>query len=293
MNTLTDRARRAAIAATALAAFSLLAAACGSSGTETAKTAKATGNETSTIDVTTRDYGFDMDTTKAVRSGLVTVRLHNAGSEDHQVQLVRLHDGVKMDDLNAALRSGDEKKAFGLFDFTGGSNAVVTGGSQESLTTLRAGDYAMLCFVPSADGTPHLAKGMVMPFKVVAASGGTSAPAVAGEVTLGEFRFGLPAGFGKGTYKVTNGGAQPHELTIVRLSPGRTPADAAAFFQSGGHGPPPFTSAGGVGVIAPGASEYGQLDLTPGDYLALCYVPDAGTGMPHAAMGMVAAFTVR
>jgi plastocyanin len=293
MNTFTNRARRAAFAASALAAFAVLAAACGSSGTETAKTTKASANETSTIDVTTRDYGFDMDTTKAVRSGLVTVRLHNVGTEDHQVQLVRLHDSVKMEDLNAALHSGDEKKAFGLFDFAGGSNAVVTGGSQEALTTLRAGDYAMLCFVPSPDGTPHLAKGMVMPFKVVPGAGATSTPAVAGEVTLGEFRFGLPAGFGKGTYKVTNGGAQPHELTIVRLGQGKTPADAAAFFQSGGHGPPPFTSAGGVGVLAPGASEYGQLDLAPGDYLALCYVPDAGTGMPHAAMGMVAPFTVR
>lgn len=293
MSIFTGRARRAAVAVAALAAFTQLAAACGTSATERSTTGKAAGNATSTIDVTTRDYGFDMDTTKAVRSGLVTVRLHNAGTEDHQVQLVRLHDGVSMDDLNAALRSGDEKKAFGLFDFAGGSNAVPTGGYQESETTLRAGDYAMLCFVPSPDGTPHLAKGMVMPFKVIAAASGTSTPAVAGEVTLGEFRFGLPTGFGKGTYKVTNAGAQPHELTIVRLGAGKTPADAAAFFQSGGHGPPPFTSAGGVGVLAPGASEYGQLDLAPGDYLALCYVPDAGTGMPHAAMGMVAPFTVR
>jgi hypothetical protein len=34
------------------------------------------------------------------------------------------------------------------------------------------------------------------------------------------------------------------------------------------------------------------MDLTPGTYIALCFVPDEQTGAPHAAMGMVAIFTV-
>ncbi len=42
----------------------------------------------------------------------------------------------------------------------------------------------------------------------------------------------------------------------------------------------------------PGASAYGRFDLAPGNYLALCYVPDAVSGMPHAAMGMVQPLTV-
>jgi hypothetical protein len=34
------------------------------------------------------------------------------------------------------------------------------------------------------------------------------------------------------------------------------------------------------------------LDLAPGTYIALCFVPDEETGVPHALMGMVQVFTV-
>ena len=34
------------------------------------------------------------------------------------------------------------------------------------------------------------------------------------------------------------------------------------------------------------------LDLAPGTYIAVCFVPDEETGVPHALMGMVQVFTV-
>jgi len=34
------------------------------------------------------------------------------------------------------------------------------------------------------------------------------------------------------------------------------------------------------------------LDLAPGTYIALCFVPEEETGAPHALMGMVQVFTV-
>jgi hypothetical protein len=252
-----------------------------------------TGHVARTLDVTTRDYAFQMGPTAPIGAGEVTLRLRNAGAESHQVELARLHPGATAEAFGAALRAGDSKGALGLIDFAGGSNTVGPGGSQETTVDLTPGDYLMVCFVPSPDGTPHLARGMVMPFSVVAAKGGADVPTASAEVRLRDFGFTLPPGFGNGTYKVTNDGPQAHELAIVRLADGKTPADAAAFFASGGHGPPPFTPAGGVGAVVPGASIYGRLDLAPGNYLALCYVPDAGSGMPHAAMGMVQPFSVK
>ena len=35
------------------------------------------------------------------------------------------------------------------------------------------------------------------------------------------------------------------------------------------------------------------VDLTPGEYALLCFVPDAGDGKPHVAHGMVRQVTVR
>jgi len=267
------------------------AVACGSNKDATAG---AAGHDVSrVIDVTARDNSFDMGPMRPIGAGPVTLRLHNTGTEDHQVLLARLRTGATADSVGTALRSGDEGKALGQIDFTGGSNTVAAGASQESTSDLAPGDYLMLCLVPGPDGVPHVAKGMVMPFQVIVAKGAPNPPAAVGEVRLHDYGFTLPAGFGKGTYKVTNDGPQPHELTLVRLAEGRTAADVGAYFTSGGRGSPPFTSAGGVGAVTIGTSAYGHFDLAPGNYLALCYVPDGAGGMPHAALGMVQPFSVK
>jgi hypothetical protein len=288
--TLISRAYRTAM--TAAIGLLLVAAtvACGAKGHTTSGTSGE--DVVRTIDIITRDFGFDMGPPARIGAGEVTVRLRNAGGESHQVELARLRPGATIEAFHSALRSGDSKAAVSLIDFAGGSNTVGPGGTQETTVDLLAGDYLAVCFVPSPDGTPHLAKGMVMPFSVVAAKGGAVVPPAVAEVRLRDYGFSLPAAFGHGTYKVVNDGPQPHELAIVRLADGKTPADAGAFFASGGHGPPPFVPAGGVGAVTVGASAYGRLDLPPGNYLALCYVPDGSTGVPHLAMGMVQPFSV-
>ena len=35
-----------------------------------------------------------------------------------------------------------------------------------------------------------------------------------------------------------------------------------------------------------------HVDLEPGEYIALCFVPDANDGAPHLVHGMVLPFTV-
>ena len=47
-----------------------------------------------------------------------------------------------------------------------------------------------------------------------------------------------------------------------------------------------------MGWLSPGETAWTEVDLAPGTYVALCFVFDPATGMPHAAMGMVAVFTV-
>ncbi len=59
------------------------------------------------------------------------------------------------------------------------------------------------------------------------------------------------------------------------------------------HGAPPYTNAGGMQAIMPGTAAWLDLDLTPGQYVALCHVPDVASGKPHEMLGMVMPFTVQ
>jgi uncharacterized cupredoxin-like copper-binding protein len=131
------------------------------------------------------------------------------------------------------------------------------------------------------------------PFTVDAATAGDkpAAPSADTEVTLKDFSFAMPSTLKAGdhTLKVTNKGPQPHEMTLVKLAPGKTMQDAMAY---SGEGEPPFTDAGGMGALAPNTSAWVKLHLDPGTYIAVCFVPDPASGKAHAEMGMMNQFTV-
>jgi hypothetical protein len=49
---------------------------------------------------------------------------------------------------------------------------------------------------------------------------------------------------------------------------------------------------GGVAGTARSTTSFITLDLTPGEYVMVCFVPDSKDGKPHTAHGMVKPFTV-
>ncbi len=252
------------------------------------------------IEVTAQDFSYTAP--DQIQSGIVSVTLTNAGKEPHQAQFARLNDGVTMDQLQAALKSGDGSGALKLVSLTGGANVIGPGGKQTVTMNLAAGNYIMLCFVSGSDNVPHLAKGMIKPFQVASAPSGAAgapnqvaAPTADGKVQLQDFSSAMPDNLTAGTHtwQVTNAGPQPHELTIVKLQDGKTMADVQAAMQSQMRGPLPFDPVGGLGAIAPNSSAWVTADLTPGNYIALCFVPDPSSGKAHAELGMVTPFTVK
>jgi hypothetical protein len=48
----------------------------------------------------------------------------------------------------------------------------------------------------------------------------------------------------------------------------------------------------GTQVLSPDASTWIGIDLQPGTYALMCFIPDRSTGMPHAMLGMVSIVTV-
>ena len=54
--------------------------------------------------------------------------------------------------------------------------------------------------------------------------------------------------------------------------------------------PPLAVAAAGL-LLAGAACRTGE--LTPGDYAAICVIPDRASGIPHLHLGMIKGFTVR
>lgn len=234
------------------------------------------------------DYSFDLPAT--LSAGPTEFVATNSGTEEHHMTLVKLKDGQTIKDVIAVL-SGDVAKGLIENQLVAGPQAVAPGATQSMITDLEAGSYVALCAIPSPDHLPHAAKGMIKEFTVSPATQPTSASGIPDEprITLKDFTFELPEDFdGQGTFRVQNAGANPHEIAFYRVADGTTYDDAVAIITGAKQvsGPPPVTSAGGVTVISPGQVGGMVLDLQPGTYVALCFLP-APDGQTHFQHGMV------
>jgi len=255
---------------------------------DTAKVAAAVPHQ---MTIVAADYNFTAP--DEVPAGLMTVHLVDNGSEMHHVAFVKLNDGKTMADVAQALKAQGPPPAW-MVDH-GGVNPPHPGGGMASATqTLEPGNYALLCFIPSADGVPHFAKGMVRPLTVTASSGPDAAAPTADIVMkLSDYTFtpSTPLTAGKHTIRIENAGPQSHELFLVRLAPGKKASDLPAWVAKM-EGPPPAIPLGGVPAMSPNMVSYITVDLTPGDYALMCFIPDAKDGKPHFTHGMIQQFHV-
>lgn len=93
----------------------------------------------------------------------------------------------------------------------------------------------------------------------------------------------------KGTYTFTNRDDTIHFMVLVPVVNGTTDAEVQAALESTSNTPPPFFRGGpggGNDVVSPGRHLQVSYNLPRGTYLALCFISDEETGVPHAIMGM-------
>ncbi len=273
----------------ASAALLALATACTTEGS--AREATPPVRPANVVTVTATDFAFDAPA--SIPAGPTTLRLVNRGPELHHLQLVRIEEGHTFQELASLKEHAGPPPSW--IRFVGGPNAPVPGA--ESLTTvnLEPGSYAIICLIPSADGVPHMMKGMARPLTVTPVETSfTAAPAPAARITLRDFSYQIEGEIaaGRRTIRVDNQAVQPHELIVVRLAPGKTAREMAEWILRM-EGPPPGAPVGGTTVMAQGVSNDATIDFAPGEYALLCMVPDAGDGKPHVMHGMVRQITVR
>jgi hypothetical protein len=82
-------------------------------------------------------------------------------------------------------------------------------------------------------------------------------------------------------------------MVMLKLAPGKTPPDFAKWGLAGRQGPPPGMPIGGVEFMDQGEGDVFEVDLGPGDYGFICFVPDAKDGKRHYLHGMTTQFALR
>ncbi len=275
------------------------------------------------LDIVGTEYTFDLQATDAagrpvdlaggdaLPSGWTHVSFHNEGEEAHQVMFARLQEGVDLAEL-ADTAGGDSSgsAAIEFVDMLGGVSYIGPGRSIEALVDLPPGLVLAMCYVPDAHGVAHALMGMTTTLTVAepedgaAASGGTGEDADAGgdavvgtiEMTPDGYRF--PEALPPGWYHVVNrdegeGGEGLHELAVLGLE---QPIDDEQLDQVlddlAVNATPDVAldALGGLGALSAGFDAYLHLDLDPGPYLAVDFMPDPGAPRPHLLDGYATAF---
>ena len=236
------------------------------------------------------DYAFAGPDT--IRAGLTTVRMQTGGKEMHQISIFRIDSGKTVADVNAAMKNPNAPPAW--FKEVAGVNAPAPGLAAEVTMNLDAGNYMLLCFIPSPDGVPHVAKGMVKPLTVTGTAVAAAEPKADVVMKLSDYAFDMsaPATAGQHMIRVENSASQAHEVFIVKLEPGKNAKDLVSWVEKM-QGPPPAVPLGGMTGLATGGHAYFPVTFeSGGSYALLCFLPDAKDGKPHIAHGMVKEFKV-
>ena len=132
-------------------------------------------------------------------------------------------------------------------------------------------------------------------------------------ITTSEYTFGgLPTELAAGpaVFTVQNIGEEVHEVLVMRKNDGVTETAEEIIALPDEEAMTKATMAG-IAFGFPGSTSYTTMDLAPGDYIAVCFLPQGATpevmaqmsdapdatmppeaGPPHAMAGMLQEFTV-
>jgi hypothetical protein len=259
-----------------------------------ASTAAAPQTAANVVHIVAKDYSFDSPA--QIPAGLTTLHLMNQGKEPHQAALIKLTEGKTFDDFMTAVRTmkpNTPPPSWVVFD--GGPNAAAPAGTAEATETLEAGNYALVCFIPSADGQPHIMKGMSRGLVVTPSNAAPAPePTPTATMTMSDYKFDLssPLKSGQNVVRVENAADQPHEVVVFKLPPGKTMKDFEAWLPVSDKQPPPAIPYGGVVGLSKGRHAFFTTNLEAGDYVLVCFLEDAKDGKPHFVHGMVQPFKV-
>ena len=129
---------------------------------------------TATATIRLKDFSFEIDS--ALQAGRHTVRVENAGTEPHDLVLMKLAEGRTLNDIVAWMnpeqarrpeQSDEPPPSLESMGMPAGGHAAIRSGMDIFFDTdLTPGEYIVLCMATAPDGRSHIEHGMAMQFTV-------------------------------------------------------------------------------------------------------------------------------
>jgi hypothetical protein len=213
-----------------------------------------------------------------IDAGWTTLRFTNETDEDvHYAHFVRLDSGRSVQELvehyaKAVRESGARPSWIVRFGGPGGAGPHQTASVTQNLVP---GSYVWICPVENEKGEPHFGVGEDRQFGVRATHAETAEaaaePVASATIRLVAYGFTPDSSMmkaGRHTIRVENKGAEPHDMNMMKLVPGRTLEDLQRFMNperarrpGDKNAPPPplheiGTMVGGVAAMSPSMSAY-------------------------------------
>lgn len=247
------------------------------------------------VTITASDYAFDLPA--ELPSGLVSLTLTNAGKVNHHGVVMRLPEGVTLDQVKGVLQDpqGDLASVYDLVFFLPDTGP---GLSNQATVELAAGNWVILSVsMDSPDHAPDWTHGSLQPFTVKAGNNNATAPQADLILTIGNDDADMPAevSAGQHTIQVVNGSDQPDGWAFfIRLEGDTTVEDIMPMFDALFSGQQPekmaeFTPVGGLMGYHLSDSFYTTVDFTPGNYAVITSIN--AQGFPYT--GLSETFTVK
>ncbi|MEO7086881.1 MAG: hypothetical protein ABI442_16340 [Gemmatimonadaceae bacterium] len=244
--------------------------------------------------MTVRATDFKFEAPSTIPSGATAFHLENAGKEVHHLWLVQIKDGHTYGDFVKAMDAWSAPKKPDWAIDVGGPNDVSPGMTASAVITLEPGKYAMVCYVPAADGRAHVMHGMFKEITVLQgeAIAAEPTPDITIKTTDYSYDISKPITAGNHVIRIENLANQSHEVVIGQLKSGKTMKQALDWLNAGQHGAAPVVAMGGASGLSKGRHQIITMDFEPGRYVLFCFIPDAKDGKPHTEHGMMKEFTV-
>ena len=260
------------------------------------------------LSLTVDDNGL-VDPPSGVDAGRYLVTLDNTGSQKAAIDFVGVTDSSTYDQTAELYTTAQTDDAFpdAVYDtpIAGGTSAPA-GDSRQVIVDLTPGAWVLGFNLESNEGDTTSAD--TSELMVTGTFPTVDDPTTDVEVGMYEMGFDMPDQIDAGpmVWHLSNTGDQPHFIDIVSYPEPFTVDQALAAFTAlfGGGTPEAGTpdpnaldpsrlqDVDSSSLVSSGLSEWTQFDLAPGNYIALCFIPDRETSMPHALMGMAKTFTV-
>lgn len=252
----------------------LLAAGCGSDDGGEESSADTTAEATTTTADTTAEFCDASETINLAATAGPDIDFETATEEEIGAAFVELLEGLSADFETLTATAPDEA-ADDVAAFSEGVDEAIAAEDPslfEDEEFQASADAVFATSTETCEWTPAAVSGIDYAFEGIPAT-------VAGGLTAITF---------------TNAGDEPHEMVLFAKGEGVTESFDDLLALPEEEVGDKVVPVGGVSPIEAGDSDTALVDLEPGEYMAICFLPVGGgdEGPPHFLEGMKSEFTV-